>query len=662
MQDIFERAARLGVQTEYWDAFGSLRNVEPQVLSRLVEVLSEDKSAAKRILPRSIVIRGDAIAEIALAGSAGQPFTWEILSDQQIAAGQGISPFLKLEQRLPLGIFRLRVTITGPDGPYSETTPIIVCPRQAYQRPPGAPDRMWALAVQLYAVRSRRNWGHGDFSDLLSLIDLAADFGASAVGLNPLHSMFDDRGGEASPYSPNSRLFLNPLYIDVEAIPEFPGIAAAGLEEKLATLRKRDLIDYSAVAEVKWHGLKLAYRFFVEQGLPERRSTFKLFRQAHPLPLARFACFEFLRRELNAPWWEWPDAWRRGDEAALAQLHVSREADISLFEFVQWVAHEQLDGCRQRARLRAMPIGLYIDIAVGARTDGFDAWCDQDAALPGIEVGAPPDNLNRHGQNWGLAGFNPLGLERRQFAPFRQLLDAGMRYAGAVRLDHALGLQRLYLIPRGMRADQGTYVRFPFQELLATIALASVQNRCVVVGEDLGTVPALFRETLADWGVWSYQVMLFERTDDGAFAAPESYRPNALVTFATHDLPTFAGWRAHRDLDVKRALNIEPGESEEDRDRSLEALRQALVRHGFTDTDFPSVASYLADTPSRLLVISMEDLLGVNEQVNVPGTVDEHPNWRRPVPVLLEELAAHPGLAAVAGIMRSAGRCARPRR
>ncbi len=657
MDDIFQRAARVGVETQYWDAFGRLCKVEPEVLSRLLDALGEDETTVpQRILPRAAVVRGDCIPNIRLNAAEGLPFAWEIFSDRKIAEGEGTSPVVTLRPDLPHGVFRLRVTVKGSQGSLSEEMPLIVCPAQAYQGDPSGPRRMWALAVQLYAVRSLRNWGHGDFSDLVALIDLAADLGASSVGLNPLHCLFDDRMEEPSPYFPNTRLFLNPLYIDVEAIPEFPGVEFAGLDEKLAQVRGHSIIDYQGVAEAKMRALKLAHEAFCKRGSLERRNAFDLFRESHPLPLTRFACFEFLRRKFAGPWWEWPEQWRRADAKSLALLRRDEQADIGFFEFVQWVAHEQLERCQARARARGMPIGLYLDIAVGVRSDGFDAWCDQDAVLAGMAVGAPPDNLNSLGQNWGLAGFNPLGLEHRQFEPFRRLLQAAMHFAGAVRLDHVLGLQRLFLIPHGIPARQGTYIRLPFGALLAITALESGQNHCLVVGEDLGTVPENFRERLMDWGIWSYQVMLFERTSGGGFADPESYRENALVTFATHDMPTFAGWRTHRDLAVKRALNIDPGESDEDRHRALEAMGQALTRRGIEASDFAAVARYLADTPSQLVIISMEDLLAVSEQVNLPGTVDEHPNWRQPLPVQLEDLRSHEGLASIADIMRSAGR------
>jgi 4-alpha-glucanotransferase len=236
------------------------------------------------------------------------------------------------------------------------------------------------------------------------------------------------------------------------------------------------------------------------------------------------------------------------------------------------------------------------------------------------------------------------------------MLRASMRYAGAIRMDHVLGLQRLYLVPSGMGADKGVYVRLPFQALQAVIAQESVANKCIVIGEDLGTVPENFRETLADWGIWSYQVMLFERGADGSFHAPESYRENALVTFATHDLPTFAGWLERHDLAVKRELSIDPGETDDERRDAHAALWNALSKRGMQALDFLSVVNYLASTPSRLLVISMEDALGSAEQVNVPGTVDEHPNWRQRLPVDLEDLKRESGLAAAATILRDAGR------
>jgi 4-alpha-glucanotransferase len=653
--DIFERAKGLGVDTEYRDGFGNLRIVEPEVLARILDALAAGGDGAERMLPRTILVRDNTAQPLRLSAAAGQPLRWEIRSAQKIAEGEGSSDLLILPA-LPNGIFQLRVTLARPGDERTETACLVVCRDRAYQGGETAPRRMWALAVQLYGVRSPRNWGCGDFSDLAALVDLAADVGAAGVGLNPLHALFEDRAADASPYAPNSRLFLNPLYIDVDAVPEFPGLQAAGLEEEVERLRRRDIVDYDGVAKAKTRALNVAYEAFLRQGSIERRQAFDRFRHASGSTLVRFGCFEWLRRKFGHPWWEWPQAWRRVDDEKLAALRQSEAISIGLFEFVQWLAHEQLDRCRARASERRLPLGLYLDIAVGVRSDGFDAWCDQDAILAGMAVGAPPDALNTAGQNWGLAGFNPAGLEERLFEPFRRMLKASMRYAGAIRLDHVLGLKRLYLVPHGVRASQGTYVRFPFEAMLAVAALSSQKYRCVVVGEDLGTIPENFRETLADWGIWTYQVMLFERSGAGVFLPPQSYRQNALVSFGTHDIATFAGWRDHHDLAVKQALGMDPGETGEQRHGALDALRQALQRHGLETADFAAVARYLADTPSRLLVISVEDVLGVRDQINLPGTTNEHPNWRRRLPVSLRDLKNQAALRSTAEIMRSAGR------
>jgi 4-alpha-glucanotransferase len=303
-----------------------------------------------------------------------------------------------------------------------------------------------------------------------------------------------------------------------------------------------------------------------------------------------------------------------------------------------------------------MPIGLYLDLAVGVQAGSADVWSHQRAMLPSLSVGAPPDLLNTAGQNWGLAGFNPAGLEARQFEPFRQMLKSAMRHAGAIRLDHVLGLKRLFVIPQDMSAREGAYLRFPFEPLLAVAVQESVLNEAVVIGEDLGTVPEGFRETLADWGIWSYLVMLFERAEDGSFKRPEEYRKTALASFSTHDLPTFAGWRSGHDLDVKLGHKMDPGETREERASAYAALESAMQDQGLPGDEILDVVRFLAATPSRLLVVSMEDVLQIPDQPNLPGTVDEHPNWRQRLPIMLEELRNEPRLVQIAEALRIAGR------
>lgn len=524
---------------------------------------------------------------------------------------------------------------------------------RAYQ---GDSRPSWGIAVQLYAVRSDTNWGIGDFSDLKTILEAAARSGANAVGLNPLHALFLDRPQTASPYAPNSRLFLNPLYIDVTAIPEFAEDAT--LRRTIEQLRASDLVDYPGVAALKERELRLAYVRFLDNGAPDRKAGFETFRDDQGEKLTRFSCFEVLRRRYDrGSWRQWPDPWKNPDRKALTELRRQEDRECGFFEFLQWVADEQLGACRNRARDLGLTIGLYLDLAVGVDPDGADAWSNQTAVLSDFSVGAPPDEFNPAGQDWGLAPFNPHALPDNDFAVFRELLAAAMRHAGAVRLDHVLGLMRLYLVPHGSRASAGAYVRFPFEPLLHVIAEESNRYRCIFIGEDLGTVPEGFRETAGRWGVWTYRVMMFERWGDGEFKPPHDYPGEALATFNTHDLPTYRGWVSGHDLGTKRALRLDPGESDEDRQRARDALQRAVSGYPHAPADsYAAACAYLAASPARLVMVSAEDMLDMVEQVNIPGTTDQHPNWRRKLPVALEAWTEGDTWTSVAGAFERAGR------
>jgi 4-alpha-glucanotransferase len=529
-------------------------------------------------------------------------------------------------------------------------------PLRAFQ---GDGRRLWALAVQLYAVRSRRNWGHGDFTDLARLVALAGARGAAAIGLNPLHALFPDRAEVASPYAPNSRLFLNPLYIDVEAIAEFPGLAAAGLEREVEALRASEMIAYARVADAKLRGLRLAYARFRSDASADRRADFEAYRAEQGEALLRFACFEVLRRHYApTPWTEWPQPWRSPNPSQLEEYRQAHIEACDFHEFTQWVADRQLGACMQATRRAGMPIGLYGDLAVGIDRHGADAWINHGAVLATVSVGAPPDEFNPRGQDWGLAPLNPHMLPADDFKTMRQLMASAMRHAGAIRLDHVLGLQRLFMIPLGSEAVEGAYVRFPFHQLLRIIAEESHKCRCIVVGEDLGTVPAHFRDTVARWGLWGCRVMLFEREHEGRFKPPEAYPAQAVASFNTHDMPSFRGWLTGHDIAVKRSIGLDPGETDEARARAQQCLRAILSERApaYAPDDITAVAAFLAATPSRLAVVALDDVLGVREQVNIPGTVAQHPNWRRKLPVAIEELDGHQDLARVAEVFARAGR------
>jgi 4-alpha-glucanotransferase len=516
----------------------------------------------------------------------------------------------------------------------TEEVPLLVAPARAFA---GDFDRGWLIAVQLYGVRSARNWGMGDFSDLAQLIRRASHLGADGIGLNPLHALFDDRPGDCSPYSPNSRLFLNALYIDAEKAPGYQDDLDGKAVEKL---RQTTAVDYPGVAALKWRALRTAFANFSADPDPVSHADFEAFRAERGTLLLRFACFEVLRHRFDRPWWEWPERWRKPDAATCAELRVGPDkSEVEFVEYVQWIADRQLGACKKLAEKLGMKVGLYLDVAVGVQSDGFDAWNEQVAISRHLGVGAPPDPLNTLGQNWGLAGFNAAGLEMKSFAPFREMLRASMRHAGAIRLDHVLGLKRLYLVPHGFPARQGAYVQMPLEALFAATALESVAQGCVVIGEDLGTVPEGFREQMADWGIWSYLVMMFERNDDGHFRGIDRYQPNALVTFNTHDLCTYAGWRSFGDLKIKRAIGLDPGETDQERWDALGMFDEVLRQNGIQTNDLYSVARFLARTRSRLMAVSLEDMLGVTDQPNIPGTVNEHPNWRQRLPVAIEDFS-----------------------
>ncbi|KYH01327.1 4-alpha-glucanotransferase [Bradyrhizobium sp. DOA1] len=644
--DLLAQARIKGVQSEFVDALGKLRVTDPVALKSILDALPEKR--VYRFVGGPVVVRALGHPRTELAAIGAPPLRWTLSANgKSIAQGETREPVIAWPAGLPLGYHRL--TLTDAEG-VSEDVPMIVAPERAFG---GDFDRGWLLAVQLYSVRSNRNWGIGDFTDLADLVRLAGQLGADGVGLNPLHVLFDDYPADCSPYSPNSRLFLNPLYIDVEAIPEFSADLVPDGAATAARLREGDCVPYTDMAALKWLGLRAAFNSFVTSASEARRREFDAFRAARAPLLSRFACFEVLRHRFNAPWWEWPVEWQRPDDTKCAELRNGPDKrEVEFVEFVQWTADSQLHAAKELAGQLGMRVGLYLDVAVGVQSNGFDAWNEQMAISRHLAVGAPPDVLNTVGQDWGLAGFNAGGLEAQSFVPFADMLAASMRHAGAIRLDHVLGLKRLYLVPRGFRPDNGAYVQMPFEALLAAVASESARHKCIVIGEDLGTVPEGFRETMQDFGIWSYLVMMFERDEAGRFRSVDHYRPNALVTLNTHDLSTYAGWRSFGDLKMKRSLGIDPGESDQARWDALGMLDQILRQNGITANDLYSVLAFLSRTPSRLLAVSMEDLLGVIDQPNIPGTIDEHPNWRQRLPVALDAIASKVDLTALRAATR----------
>ncbi|MFN5718140.1 MAG: 4-alpha-glucanotransferase, partial [Bradyrhizobium sp.] len=421
--DLYAKAQSLGIQTEYIDGSGHRRVTTPEALTAILAALPPH--TPRRIVIDPVVVRGGHGGQTQLSEAARLPVQWKLSSGSAVLAqGEARERSVTWPAGLPEGVHRLQLK----DASGSEELPLLVAPDRAFG---GAFDRCWVIAVQLYGVRSARNWGIGDFTDLEGLLAFAHRLGADGIGLNPLHALFDDRPGDCSPYSPNSRLFLNALYIDVEKIPEYRVDAAT--QAALAQLRSRDMVDYVGVAALKWPALRAAFAAFKANPGLGRWQDFEAYRKEQGTLLSRFACFEVVRHKFNTPWWEWPDDWRQPDDAACTKLRWARDtaAEVEFVEFVQWTADRQLGACQGLAHKLGMRVGLYLDVAVGVQSDGFDAWNEQTAISRHLGVGAPPDPLNTAGQDWGLAGFNAAGLEQRSFEPFRQMLRASMHHAGA---------------------------------------------------------------------------------------------------------------------------------------------------------------------------------------------------------------------------------------
>lgn len=524
-----------------------------------------------------------------------------------------------------------------------------------------ADGRAWGITCQLYGLRSERNWGIGDFGDLAQLAEAAASVGADFVGVNPLHALFLADPSRCSPYSPSSRRFLNPLYIALDALAPSAKFERA----QLNALRDSDLIDYAAVARLKLEALECIHREFVGSGGKAKKS-FEDFCASRGRALHAFALYEALSEHLvaeghHAGWQGWPTHYRNASNDEVKRFAHDNLRRIDFYKWLQWVAERQLKQAQDQARASGMRIGLYLDLAVGVAPDGAETWSQPDAVIAKARLGCPPDMFNDAGQDWGLAPLSPLALIDRDFEPFKLVLDELMRSAGAIRIDHAMGLTRLYLIPAQADAKDGAYLRYPLAGMLHVLADSSHSRRTIVIGEDLGTVPAGFREVMHEAEIQGYRVFHFEREENGCFRAPGAYAYRALACLSTHDLPTLKGWWSGTDIRERERLGWYEGEQvaqlrrsrTEDRVLLLAALKHADVFPVSYNSVLEGVSPYpemlpnelcvaahamLAKVSSRLVAVQLEDLAGVMDQANLPGTVYEYPNWRRKLPLDLAQL------------------------
>jgi 4-alpha-glucanotransferase len=535
---------------------------------------------------------------------------------------------------------------------------------------PGA--RVWGLAAQLYGLRRDGDGGIGDTTALTALAQSAARRGADAVAISPTHAGFAAAPGRYRPYSPSSRLFLNPLHADPRLLfgeaTVAHAIEALGLAPELARLEAAPLIDWPAAGGAKLALLRRLFDDFVDASERSRADAltddFTAFRAAGGDLLQLHARFEALHADRLAAdpnawsWRAWPAPLRDPNNAAVEGF-AARHANEVLFHcFLQWFADRSFAAAQKSTRDAGMRIGLIADLAVGMDSSGSHAWSRQADILVGLEVGAPPDLFNALGQNWGLTAFSPRALVSGGFAPFIATLRAGMRNAGGLRIDHAMSLTRLWLIPEGAKPDEGAYLAYPLDDLMRLAALESWRHRSIVIGEDLGTVPAGFRARLAQAGIAGMRVLWFERKDE-RFLPPKQWDQSAVAMTTTHDLPTVAGWWRGADIDTRAAIGILGGSPERARrTRSKErtalwrALRAADVASGrqpaphAPDRAIDGALGFVARTPAPLTLVPLEDTLGVADQPNMPGTIDEHPNWRRRASVSADVMLDAPEVAA----------------
>jgi 4-alpha-glucanotransferase len=519
-----------------------------------------------------------------------------------------------------------------------------------------AGKQLAGLAAQIYGLRHAHDCGIGDMAGVTALAGSAARMGIDALALSPTHALFVADPGHYSPYSPSSRLFYNPLLADPTAIFGEMRIARARVAAALGIgTREREaapLIDWQGSSRDKLAVMRCLFEDFAGSDLAGDASgilaaDFRSFRTNGGLPLEQHALFDTLHEaRLQADptawsWRSWPAEWRNPKTEAVRRFAKNNQHEVLFHIFLQWIANRSIALTQEAAKNAGMQIGLLGDLAVGMSSDGSYTWTNQSDVLLGVEIGAPPDLFNRAGQNWGLTTFSPTALVQNGFEPFIKTLRTCMRHVGGVRIDHAMGLMHLWIVPHGAKASEGAYLTYPLKDLLRLIALESHRHKAIVIGEDLGTVPEGFRNRLQETAIYGLRVLWFER-DAKTFLMPQNWTTEAVAMTSTHDLPTVAGWWSGSDLETRTKHSTLAKNEKADRVTDRVALWNAFRDAQAADGEPPSNAAvqpvadaavtFIAETPSRLALLPLEDALASVDQPNLPGTIDEHPNWRRRYP------------------------------
>lgn len=546
---------------------------------------------------------------------------------------------------------------------------VILTPDSCYIPPELEEGKAWGLSINLYALRSEKNWGAGDFADLRHVVRWLAGARGSFVGINPLHAIPNTAPFGVSPYAPLSRLYKNHIYLDIERIPEVAEsselqkfISSGRFRFQLDKLRREKVIDYEAVAALKEKAIRKAFNFFLKKhlaGETERGMDFRSYLSGEGRDLELFAVFmalqNYMRRKKNVySWRDWPDEFQHADGEAVTRFKKMHSREVLFYQYVQWLIDGQLRALRIETEKLRMKIGLFFDLAVGSVGGGSDAWSHREVMAHGANVGAPPDDFSPDGQKWGFPSLIPEKMKESGYELFIRTIQKNMKYGGAIRIDHALGLFRTFWIPDGLSPRDGAYVRQPSEDLLRIIALESVRNRTMVIAEDLGTIGDNVREALKRYRMLSYRLFYFERNyPDPSFLSPDKYPEMALCAVTTHDLPTIYGYWRGRDIEIRNTLAGGSSEGSHkrmhERERDKKLILSALRSQGLFPDDREAITDmtpdlclaiyrYLARTPCKLLLVSLDDVIGTLDQQNLPGTLDEHPNWIQKTPVSLETI------------------------
>jgi 4-alpha-glucanotransferase len=712
LEELLDRAASLfGIGAAYYDIWGRQHFTTVETKQAILRALGvavdtiEDLEQSlvaverlnwERLLPPATVVEESAEAELELNGAAdglGDPAHFTVRQEEgqisefdlnlrglpttgsiELDGRTWVRKQVRLPIQVPLGYHEISVRV----GAATATTRYIVTPVRAWSEPQlGRGARAAGIAVSLYGVRSGRNWGCGDFRDLLDVVDwVAEDVGASFVALNPLHAIHNRRPFNTSPYLPNSIFYRNFLYLDVEGMEDFAGCRRAqqmrGSPEVVAeieALRAAPFVEYERVAALKLRFLKVLFVQFLREWRQDsqRAQGFRAFRDREGALLEDFATYcaldEWLRSRNRDSWmWtQWPEPFQDPGSAETRAFRQKHWRRVMFYQYLQWQIDLELSRAQQWARDRRMSIGLYHDLALATDRFGSDLWAHRPFFVAGCRVGSPPDDFSPSGQDWAFPPPNAMRHREDGYRLFAESIRKNCRHGGALRIDHVMRLFRLFWIPDGSDAAHGAYVRENNEDLVRILALESVRNHVLIVGEDLGTVEPEVRETLARLGIFSYRLFYFEKNTNGAFRRSDEYPPHALVSSTTHDLPTLAGFWVGADIEARRSAGLIDAAAYaaqfENRAREKQKMVDVLFEQGFLKPELPrraldyaeltgdlhhAVIGFLAETPCQLLAINQEDLTKELHQQNLPGSTWQYPNWGRKMRFTVEELRQDP--------------------